>query len=86
VPIAPSSGWVPWLINDNGATYSLNYTEAFLRYMAFSEQDLKYDIARFDFDKDPSRMTWIREMMDATDTDLSKFRSRGGKIIWQHRR
>lgn len=78
------SGWVPWLINDNGATYSLNYTEAFFRYIAFPEQDFKYDIARFDFDKDPSRMTRIREMMDATDTDLSRFRSRGGKIIMYH--
>jgi tannase/feruloyl esterase len=77
-------GWVPWLINDNGPTYSVEYTETFFRYMAFPEPDPKFDLAHFNFDKDPARMTWIRQVMDATDTDLSRFQSRGGKIIMYH--
>jgi hypothetical protein len=60
------------------------FAENFFRYMAFPEQDPKYDLAQFDFDKDPSRMTLIRQMMNATDSDLSQLQSRGGKILMYH--
>lgn len=78
------SGWVPSLISDKGPTINVYFAENFFRYMAFPEQDPKYDLARFDFDKDPARLTWIRQVMDATDPDLSQFQSRGGKIVMYH--
>jgi len=78
-------GWIPWFLRDDGIQpLAFMFTEAFFRYMAFPEQDLKYDLVRFDFDKDPTRMTWIRSVMDATDPDLSRFHSRGGKIVMYH--
>ena len=60
------------------------FTEAFFRDMAFPERDPNYDLARFDSDKDAARLAWIRQPMDATDTDLSRSQSRGGKIIMYH--
>jgi len=68
----------------NGRDADLYFAENFLRYMAFPEQDPKYDLGQFDFDKDPGRMTLIRQMMNATDSDLSQLQSRGGKIIMYH--
>jgi len=78
------SGWVPSLISDKGRTLALYFAEDFFRYMAFPEQDPKYDLARFDFDKDPARLTWIRQVMNATDPNLSGFQARGGKILMYH--
>ena len=71
-------------IATNGSNLHLYFPENFFRYMAFPEQDPKYDLAQFDFDKDPGRMTLIRQMMNATDSDLSQVQSRGGKIIMYH--
>ncbi|MGH8245187.1 MAG: tannase/feruloyl esterase family alpha/beta hydrolase, partial [Gammaproteobacteria bacterium] len=75
------SGWENWIVRDEGRTISLNFAESFLRYMAFPERDPNYDWTRFDFDKDPARMEWIRSVLDATDPDLSAFKRRGGKIL-----
>ena len=71
-------------IATNAPNPHLYFAENFFRYMAFPEQDPKYDLAQFDFDKDPGRMTPIRQMMNATDSDLSQVQSRGGKIIMYH--
>ncbi len=37
--------------------------------------------SRFDIDKDPARMEELRQILDATDPDLSAFRRRGGKLL-----
>jgi tannase/feruloyl esterase len=76
-----SSGWNPWLVRDNDRPVSVLFGESFFRYMAFPETDPQYDWARFDFDKDPSRMAWIHQTLDATDPDLSRFQSQGGKVV-----
>jgi feruloyl esterase len=76
------SGWIPWLIAPpNGRSTEANYGESFLRYMAFGRSDPNYDWTTFNFDADPDRMQVIREMLDATDADLSRFKARGGKIV-----
>jgi feruloyl esterase len=36
---------------------------------------------QFDIDKDPGRMDEFAQILDATDTDLSAFRQRGGKMM-----
>ena len=79
-PSGPS-GWVPWIVRDGGRTISVNFAESFFRYMAFGKPDPSYDLARFDLDKDVARLDPIHHILDATDTDLSRFRSRGGKIV-----
>jgi feruloyl esterase len=52
--------------------------------MGFGKANPAYDWKSFDFDKDPARMGTIRAMLDATEPDLSAFKSRGGKIIMYH--
>jgi feruloyl esterase len=84
-PAAPSeSGWGFWLLSKEGPARQFQYGETFFRYMAFGKADPGYDLGRFDFDKDPARMGAIHAMLDATDPDLSAFRSRGGKIVMYH--
>jgi len=78
----PSSGWDPWLIGrDGGKSLQLAFAESFMRYMAFGKPDPSYDVKSFDFEKDPDRMGDIRRLLNATDPDLSAFRSRGGKLL-----
>ena len=75
------SGWEPWIVNAAGRTIGVNFSETFFRYMGFPEQDPRYDLSRFDFDRDPGRLGWIHEVLDATDPDLTRFQTRGGKIV-----
>ncbi len=78
----PSSGWDRWLIGrDGGKSLQLAFAESFMRYMAFGKPDASYDVATFDFEKDPDRMGDIRRLLNATDPDLSAFRNRGGKLL-----
>ncbi|MGH9721822.1 MAG: tannase/feruloyl esterase family alpha/beta hydrolase [Bryobacteraceae bacterium] len=78
---AGQSGWIPWLVRNDGRTISVNFGESFFRYMGFPEKDPQWTLSRFDFAKDPARMTRIRQMLDATDPDLKRFEARGGKIV-----
>jgi feruloyl esterase len=59
----------------------LQYGETFFRYMGLGKANPAYDWRTFDFDKDPPKMATISAMLDATDPDLSPFKSRGGKIV-----
>jgi len=78
-----SSGWAGWFVPSQPAAPSqqLAYGESFMRYMAFGKADPRYDWREFDFDSDPQRMGDIRRILDATDPDLSRFSSHGGKIL-----
>jgi len=80
-PPKPESGWAQWIIAGEGPSRQLQYGETFFRYLAFGKSDPAYDWKSFDFDKDPPKLTAIRAMLDATDPDLSAFKSRGGKIV-----
>ena len=52
------------------------------RYYSFAEDPgPDYDVAAFDFDKDPERMVQSYGDMEASGTDLSKFEARGGKLL-----
>jgi len=76
------SGWDFWKINQSGQpSISIAFGETFLKYMAFPDKNSKTDLASFDFDKDPPRLEWIHNILDATDPDLSRFKQRGGKLL-----
>jgi feruloyl esterase len=79
----PRSGWVPWFLaaQSNARSIQSLFGETFMQYMAFGKPDPAYDWKSFDFDKDPQRMEGIRAILDATNPDLTPFRSRGGKIL-----
>jgi Tannase and feruloyl esterase len=75
------SGWDPWTIHDGSPTTGATFAEAFFRYLAFGKPDPQYDILQFDLDKDPAKLESIHQILDATDTDLTRFQQRGGKIL-----
>jgi len=75
------SGWDPWFVNDAGPTTDVAFSQAFFRYLAFSKPDPTYDLSQFNLDRDPPRLEAIHQILDATDTDLSRFERRGGKIL-----
>jgi feruloyl esterase len=76
------SGWDNWIISERGQkTISVSFAESFFSHMAFAEKNPQFNLAGFDFEKDPARLEWIRNVLDATDTDLSRFKQRGGKLL-----
>jgi hypothetical protein len=76
------SGWAQWLIVKPGEK-SLQHLfgESFVRFFAFTNADPNYDVRSFSFDKDLPRLDEARRLLDATNPDLSGFRSRGGKLL-----
>jgi hypothetical protein len=76
------SGWDNWLVHEKGQpTISVNFSESFFRYLAFPEKNPKYELTSFNLDQDVKRLEWIHSVLDATDTDLSGFKKRGGKLL-----
>ncbi len=74
------SGWDNWIINEKGQpSIGVTFSESFFRYLAFKNPNYKF--ADFDFDKDPQRLEWIHNVLDATDPDLARLQKRGGKVL-----
>jgi len=82
------SGWLGQEIpgpNGSGAWTSFGFN--FQRYMvpwlrgAGVEMDAARAFSQFDIDKDPPRLEELRQILDATDPDLSAFRKHGGKLL-----
>ena len=77
---AETGGWTNWIVSDRGPTIGSRFSETFFKYLAFTPDEPDFDWRTFDFATDPGRTT-SREMLDATDPDLSAFEARGGKMI-----
>ena len=76
------SGWVGQALSGpNGPGTWTRYAETFTQFMAFPEKDPGYPLSRFDIDKDPPRAAATGVIVNATDTDLSAFERRGGKLL-----
>jgi feruloyl esterase len=75
------SGWDSWTVHDGGPSTGVFFGEGFFRYLAQPKPDPAYDIYNFDIDKDLAKLESIHQILDATDTDLSAFQKRGGKIL-----
>jgi feruloyl esterase len=82
-PAGIRTGWIPWFLPAQPGARSLerDYGETFMQYMAFGKPDPAYDWSTFDLDKDPQRLEPARAILDATNPDLSRFKTRGGKIL-----
>jgi hypothetical protein len=79
----PASAWmnliVPVQADRNSADFNL--AENTMRYLVFTPPRPDYDYRTFDFDHDPHLLeSWGRQV-NATDTDLAKFRKHGGKLL-----
>jgi feruloyl esterase len=80
-----ADGWGRWIIDPEGKlSRQTQYMLAFMRNLAFGHAEPDFDFHKFDFVKDPPRMSAIRSLLNADDTDLSAFRRRGGKLIMYH--
>ena len=76
------SGWDNWIVSERGQpTTGFVFAETFFRYLAFPEKDPKLDWVSLDLEKTLPRLEWIHQVLDATDSDLSAFQKRGGKLF-----
>jgi hypothetical protein len=80
------SGWIGQQISGaNGPGAWTSFGQNFLRFMVpgvkSNDNDANQVFGRFDIDKDPARMEELRQILDATDPDLSAFKRRGGKLL-----
>ncbi|MDQ6708191.1 MAG: tannase/feruloyl esterase family alpha/beta hydrolase [Acidobacteriota bacterium] len=75
------SGWDGWIVREGGPSTGTTFAETFFRYLAFAKPDASFSLSSFDPGRDHPRLEPIHELLDATDTDLSAFQRRGGKIL-----
>lgn len=73
------SGWDPWIVRSGEPTVSFSFMESFFRHMATPGREL--DWRTFDPARDSGKLGAISALLDATDTDLSAFRGRKGRIL-----
>ncbi len=79
----PISAWMNLIVATapDGKPGDFNLAEDTMRYLVFSPPNPDYDTRTFDFDKDIHLLdSWGRKV-DANNPDLSKFRTRGGKLL-----
>ena len=74
-------GWYPWLINPNGPTLLDALGSDFFRYMVTIKDDPSFDWNDFTFQEAPDNLAEFRDIVDATDPDISAFKKSGGKMI-----
>ncbi len=80
-PGGVASIWANWIIARTGRTISYNFAETFFRYLAFPKPDPNYDFKSFNLETGLPRLQAISNILDAKNADLSRFKSRGGKIV-----
>lgn len=79
-PNGPRSGWDPWLVSADGQPpIQVRFGETFFKYMATPGTEV--DWRTFDPERDIDKLRGIATLLNATDTDLGRFRARGGKIL-----
>jgi Tannase and feruloyl esterase len=84
LPLGSEPYWNFWMALEDEESWredraALNDT---IRYTGFPyDPGPEYDVADFDFDKDPERLVQGYSDMEASGTDLLKFKARGGKLL-----
>jgi feruloyl esterase len=77
-----TSGWEMWLTPPAGQkSFQHAFGDSFVRYWGWPKGEAVSDSTKFDFDKDMAKLADARVLLNATDPDLSGFRSRGGKLL-----
>lgn len=76
------SGWSQWIVADGGPSRQGVYGATFLQNMALlPARGVDEDWRSFDIEGRYSEIGMIRDILDATDPDLSAFRDKGGKML-----
>ncbi len=78
-PFGRRSGWQPWIISEGQQTIGLQFVESFFKEMVTPGTPI--DWRQFDPDRDMEKLATIGALLNATNADLSRFRTRGGKIL-----
>jgi feruloyl esterase len=75
--------WANWIISPSPTGRSISYlfAETFFRYLAFPKPDPNYDFKSFNIETDIPKLRAISDIIDAKNPDLTRFKSRGGKIV-----
>ena len=79
----PASAWMNFIVaaQPERAPADFNLAENTMRYLVFTPPRPNYDYHKFDFDRDTHLLDHWGKQVNATDTDLVKFRNRGGKLL-----
>jgi feruloyl esterase len=82
-PTGAASGWLNLIVGtqQNAKPADFNLAEGTMRYLVLKPPKADYDYQTFDFDRDTHLVDDWGKLADAKNTDLSKFRSRGGKLL-----
>jgi len=80
---AMNSGWVGAIVpaQPGAKPADFNLAEGVMRYLILDPPQAEYDALTFDYDTAASVVQRWSKLADAKETDLSKFRKRGGKLI-----
>lgn len=79
-PSGPRSGWDPWLVTRDGQPPTeVRFAESFFKHMVTPGTEVNWQ--SFDPDRDMEKLRTVGALLDATETDLARFRARGGKIL-----
>ena len=78
-----ASGWVNTIVpaQPGAKPADFNLAEGVMRYLILDPPQATYDAMTFDFDRDTRLAERWSKLADAKETDLSRFRSSGGKLI-----
>jgi feruloyl esterase len=78
-----NSGWVGAIVapQPGGKPADFNLAEGVMRYLILDPPQPEYDSLTFDYDTAASTVERWSKLADAKETDLGKFRKRGGKLI-----
>jgi len=80
---APASAWLRFIVplQPDGKAADFDLGENIMRYLVHVPPQPGYDYQTFDFERDVHMLdAWARQV-NATQTDLSRFRARGGKLL-----
>ena len=76
------SGWDQWIVRETPEkTTAHSFAESFFRYMAFPRKEEGIELSAFDVETVAPRLGWIRNILDATDPNLARFRDRNGRML-----
>jgi hypothetical protein len=78
-----ASAWMNFIVaaQPDRVAADFNLAENTMRYLVFTPPQPQYDYHTFDFDRDAHLLdSWGKEV-NATNTDLTKFHARGGKLL-----
>ena len=61
-----------------------SFQNGYLQYLAFENADGKFDWRTFDVDRDGPKLQPFMDVFSPTNTDLSRLRARGAKLLIYH--